>query len=306
MYCGGFDMNMIDIEILNETYNSPARKAYDKFNSKMQKKREKRLAKKDKKPLSPREEFLYETRNPLFNNFDKPKGFYVHNGKTHIFMTLTKTQMEAFYFESKQLVKKYPANYLIPTIMDDNHFKSIMGIFGLNGIGLRRVCELAPTDVNLSKYIKMIFINTFGMSYDSACIDFEVYYTDFFINSLNRCMCNGFESDIEYKKTYINGKESISHSYPFGFKKRAEYVDDVLFEIKSRFFDFLKLNYSAFDFSQIDIPYSIEEFRTNLDPSDGFLMSYDYIITNGDQFLEPSCCKETTNCKKEGDRKSVV
>ena len=294
-------MSKINIDITNKHYNNCERKSFDAFNNKMHKKRAKRLETKDKKPLNEREKFLYENNN-LFNGkiIECKDGFYKNNGVTHILLTLTKTKTERFYDETKELNRKHPStNFMPSTIMDERHRKSFLEVTNPNKFGLQRVGEFTPNTPELVRYIRFVVINAFGVSYDSICIDFEIFYSNSFLEEFNKCLIDDFPTDIEYAKIYNGGRESISYSYPMQEGARAQYVDDVLFELKIRIWEFLKCNYSVFDFPQDYIPLSIDEYRTNLNFQDRFIASYDYTIFNKEQLI--SFCHLDSNNKARDD-----
>ena len=280
-------MAKININIDNKHFNNRERKSFDAFNRKMHKKRIKRLKNKDKKPLNEREKFLYETSN-LFSEriVECENGFYKNNGVSHILLTLTKTKTERFYDETKELNRKYPAiNFLPSTIMDERHRKSFLEVTNPNKFGLQRVGELTPKTPELERYIRFVVINAFGISYDSICIDFEVYYSGSFLEDFNKCLIDDYPTDVEYIRIFNCGRDSISHNYPMQESARAQYVDDVLFEIKIRMWEFLRHNYSVFDFSSDYVPLSIDEYRTNLNLQDRFIASYDYAIFSEEQLV---------------------
>ena len=292
-------MAKININITNKFYNNHYRKEFDSFNNKMHKKRCKRLKTKNKKPLSEHEKFLFENDN-IFNDkiVECKNGFYKNNGVSHILLTLTKAKTESFYDETKELIRRYPAKNFIPTtIMDESQRKSFLEISSPNSFGVQRVGEFTPHTVELENYVRLIVINAFGISYDSICIDFEVFYTNEFIKDFNACLIDAFPTEIEYKKIFNGGHDSISYSYPMQEGARAQYVDDVLFELKVRLCDFLKKNYTVFDFSDNIAPLSIDEYRTNLDYQDRFIAAYDYAIFDKSQLIDFSCFDNKNNLK---------
>lgn len=280
-------MSKVDIELLNKHYNNPSRKAFNAFNIKMQNKKRKRLSRIDKKPLNEHEKFLYENDTEIDTSNITCNGFYKHNGKAHILLPLTKTKIESFYEESKEINRKCPiVGFIGTTIMDEQHKKSFLSITNPNRFGMSRVCEITPKDSCLSKYVKFILISAIGISYDSICVDFEVYYNGSFLEEFDKCLVDDFVTPIEYKKLFLNGRNTISYSRPFKERSRADYVEDVLFEIKSRVIDFISRNYSVFDLADNPIPFSIDEYRTNLDSEDRFLAFYDYIVLDKKMLLE--------------------
>ena len=281
-------MNALDIELTNKFYNNKQRKKHEAFNIQMQKKREKRLNENKTKPLTDREKHLFEHANPLQGFVIPCNGFYKSNGSSHVLLMLTNTNIETFYNETLELCKKFPSDSVLPSLMDDSLRQSVLSMASPSRFGVTNVACVSPTDPNLSKYVKRVSISAFSLSFDSICVDFEIIYTSFFLTNLNRCLISDFDNPVEYSKTTLNGKETISFSYTLKETKRSNYVDDVLFEIKSRIFDFIKHNYSAFDFKGDFVPYSIDEYRTNLNYHDRFIGCYGYVVFDENTLLDLS------------------
>ena len=269
-------MNRIDIELLNKHYNCKERKKYDSFNLKMNKKRRKRLSRVDKKPLSEREKFLFENDKILKEPILTCAGFYKCNGISHVLFDIAKTQLNTFYEETRLLNARFPTkDYILTSIMDEFNKNAFLSIAGPNRFGIQHISEIEPSDSKISKYVKTIFICAFGISYDSVCIDFQIQYTTSFLKQFNDMLINEFETNVEYKRIYVNGSYSISKCYPLLETARAQYADDVLFEIKSRVVDFLKDHYSSLS-KYSYTPFSVDEYRTNLKHDDRFINCFGY------------------------------
>lgn len=279
-------MSKVDIKILNSYYNNKSRIEYDSFNSRTKRKREARLSKISKKPLTEREKFLYERENLFKDPIVNCDGFYKLNDMSHILFTLTKTQLDIFYEETKILNSKCPTkNFIGTTIMDERNKNSFLSITNPKSFGMLHISEIEPNDPKLSKYVKTIYIYAFGISHDSVCVDFQVFYTTTFLNQFNECLTDYFETAIEYKKVYINGKTSVSHCYPIPETSRAQYADDVLFEIKSRVETFLRKNYSMFGLQEEPLT-SIDEYRTNLARDNRFINCFGYNSLSEKELLD--------------------
>lgn len=301
-------MNVLDIELTNKYYNNKQRKKHETFNAQMQKRKEKRLNEKESKPLSEKEKRLFEHTNPLKGLEIPCNGFYKSNGNSHVLLTLTNTNINAFYNETLELCKKFPSDSALPSLMDETLRQSILSMANPSRFGVTNIACISPKDPNLSKYVKRVSISAFSLSFDSICVDFEIIYTSFFFNNLNRCLIGDFDNPTEYVKTMANGNEIVSISYPLKETKRANYVDDVLFEIKNRVFDFIKHNYSVFDSRDGFIPYSIDEYRTNLDCRDRFIGCYGYIVFGDNTLLNLSnqTSQTTKNAKVLMDFRETI
>lgn len=269
-------MDIIDIELLNKHYRNKERKEFDSFNFKMQKKKRMRLSNRNKKPLSKYEEFLFDDKD-LFNNSSlECTGFYKSNSISHVLFSIKKMQLDDFYNEAISLNSKYPTKgFFGSTIMDEQNKNSFLTITSPNRFGMQRLCSIEPTDSNLIKYIRTIVISAFGISYDSACIDFQIIYSDSFLEQFNKLLVSNFDVKNEYKRTYINGKLSITKCYPSPETAKAQYADDVLFEIKSRVIDFVNNNFSVFN-NGCGFLCSVDEYRTNLQHDDRFINCFGY------------------------------
>lgn len=270
-------MARVEIDILNKQYNSRERRAFDSFNLKMRKKREKRIAKSDKKPLSEHEKFLYEAHKLDEVRATPCSGFYKCNGVSHVLFNISNTHLENFYEETRLLNAKFPSkNYFGSAIMDEFTKNSFLTLAGPNRIGIQHVSEIEPTDKKINQFVKTILITAFSISYDTVCIDFQLFYNEPFLEQFNKMLTDDFDTELEYKKIFSSGQYVTTYNIPLAELSRKQYADDVLFEIKSRVVEFLKNNYEFLK-KYKETPFSVDEYRTNLKRDDRYIGSYGYV-----------------------------
>lgn len=264
----------MEIKIKNKFYNSKTLKKTRKFNDKCQKKRIRYIS---KEPNNKNQIFQMK---PFACDFDLNSGeFFSFNGITHIIYIGPKIKINDFYNEILKVIKSNPRDTSFFSTIFNNIFKNefLKGTRS-NSFGYTECGEFSPNKDDLKEIVKQIDIRLSSLSDESFFVDFVVTYSKEFNDYFNSILVKKYEPQVRYSKNFVNGKNSISCSFPFQYKIRTEHADNLLFEIKDRIVNFIDDNFDCF-YKTKSPRLSIEEYRTNLKCDSGFVRGFDFIIS---------------------------
>lgn len=264
----------MEIKIKNKFYNSRNLKKIRKFNAKYQKKRNKYN---DCEPNN--ENYIFKAK-PFEFDYELKNGEFFHfNGISHIIYAGSKIKINDFYNEILKVVKSNPRDNSFLSTIFNNVFKSeFLKGTGSNNFGYTECGEFSPNNNDLKEIVEQINIRLSSLSDESYFVDFVIIYKNEFNNYLNNMLSRKYEPEVRYSKNFVNGKKSVSCSFPFQYKLRVEKVDNILFEIKDRIVNFIDDNFDCF-YESKSPHLSIEEYRTNLKYNDGFIIGFGFFIS---------------------------
>lgn len=266
------------IEIKNSLYNSKERKKQNKFNRYIQLKGKIRLKLKKIFPLSENEKIIYEHKY-YEKEISKPlDGRYLeYNKRIHLLSVIPKSELNNFYLNYMNLVKKNPSkNSFSRRIVDDRVKNAILSF--RNSYGKWTVLnEITPQSTDLSNIVDYITMYMFNLSDDYVGISFIITLNSNFNIELNKAIIGNVQNEINYIKMYVGNKKRISYSQPSKEIIRKNKIETILLEVKMRVYEFLR-QYINLPILNGYAPICLEEYITNYKKgeNDYFLRCYDF------------------------------
>lgn len=212
------------IEIKNSLYNSKERKKQNKFNRYIQLKGKIRLKLKKFFPLSENEKIIYEHKY-YEKEISKPlDGRYLeYNKRIHLLSVIPKSELNNFYLNYMNLVKKNPSkNSFSRRIVDDRVKNAILSFRNSYG-GWTVLNEITPQSTDLSNIVDYITMYMFNLSDDYVGISFIITLNSNFNIELNKAII-GILSSISikyYNDLYVNKDIKSTFNYQ---KSRYKYL----------------------------------------------------------------------------------
>ena len=212
------------IEIKNSLYNSKERKKQNKFNRYIQLKGKIRLKLKKFFPLSENEKIIYEHKY-YEKEISKPlDGRYLeYNKRIHLLSVIPKSELNNFYLNYMNLVKKNPSkNSFSRRIVDDRVKNAILSFRNSYGGGTV-LNEITPQSTDLSNIVDYITMYMFNLSDDYVGISFIITLNSNFNIELNKAII-GILSSISikyYNDLYVNKDIKSTFNYQ---KSRYKYL----------------------------------------------------------------------------------
>lgn len=266
------------IEIKNSLYNSKERKNQNKFNRYIQLKGKIRLKLKKFFPLSENEKIIYEHKY-YEKEISKPlDGRYLeYNKRIHLLSVIPKSELNNFYLNYMNLVKKNPSkNSFSRRIVDDRVKNAILSFKNSYG-GWTVLNEITPQSTDLSNIVDYITMYMFNLSDDYVGISFIITLNSNFNIELNKAIIGNVQNEINYIKMYVGNKKRISYSQQSKEIIRKNKIETILLEVKMRVYEFLR-QYINLPILNGYAPICLEEYITNYKKGDNdyFLRSYDF------------------------------
>lgn len=196
------------IEIKNSLYNSKERKKQNKFNRYIQLKGKIRLKLKKFFPLSENEKIIYEHKY-YEKEISKPlDGRYLeYNKRIHLLSVIPKSELNNFYLNYMNLVKKNPSkNSFSRRIVDDRVKNAILSFRNSYG-GWTVLNEITPQSTDLSNIVDYITMYMFNLSDDYVGISFIITLNSNFNIELNKAIIGNVQNEINYIKMYVGNKK---------------------------------------------------------------------------------------------------
>ena len=227
------------IEIKNSLYNSKERKKQNKFNRYIQLKGKIRLKLKKFFPLSENEKIIYEHKY-YEKEISKPlDGRYLeYNKRIHLLSVIPKSELNNFYLNYMNLVKKNPSkNSFSRRIVDDRVKNAILSFRNSYG-GWTVLNEITPQSTDLSNIVDYITMYMFNLSDDYVGISFIITLNSNFNIELNKAII-GILSSISikyYNDLYVNKDIKSTFNYQ---KSRYKYLYNKNKKIDQEFNDYI-------------------------------------------------------------------
>jgi len=283
--------------ISNKYYNNKNKRKRDRINKKYLKIQSKRLSEEEKKPLNDHEKYLFGVEQFAFEPIKLSNGFYKFNGTSHITMPISKSEILSVYNSSVKILIDNPAKTIFSTIIDESIKNKLLRISeNSKTASWFRICVISPK----LDYVDFIEVSLFNLSTTYIGVVFDIIWNKEFINEINELITSQEIKRQKFKFILVNGRKIVTKGGTNPDNERRRRVDDILLEYKLKAYNFLSKYYKLEDCYK-KMPLSLDEYITNLDIEDRFVLSQEYSpfvsknnsfeisISTGENYVKKKC-----------------